>query len=436
MRRGGHARVTIAHYAPAFGAALCLHAGAAALAGGAFRFSPAPDEPRRDRHALVVFSLPPEDAHYPGLSAVDRTSGEWPTSPNTRGSEVNREFAYDVGKIAARAQVLFPFLTPGLALEHFTFPSARELAGPPRVHPGGERPARERDRASRALKIADAQLQRLVDKSWSRRHRWDTFAPVAKLTQAYSGDVGQLPEVMQRYCDQNSLQPFTDADIKDPRLWVQLAIAADHVDFIAFIRRYVSEHPATRTTTTLLFLLDNLAQASRDALAPLLEADPAGDLAWTRQANRDAYELVGRLKRYYQRELARRGLMGAEAITAHYERVRLGILDEILRTTPGGYRAGDALYLKGAIYWRQRQLPEALRAWRRISIDARDSHVKTYSQILLVLSQSASQRPPYLPHRQRPFSTEIDQILRNSQQQWLARAYDRLQQFGYRVDTF
>ena len=420
MRGQVSVRSTVAHYAPAFCAAALLHAALLTVATGPFWSSPQHPPPADRRDTIVVFRVPPEDSRFPGLNAVDRTADEWlRLAADVRG--VRNDFRFDIAKIAARAQVLFPFVTPGIALEHFTFPPMRGT---------------ERLGFARELAIDDAQLQRLVDRSWSRRHRWESFQSFVKMTRTYSGNSGRLPDLLQRYCDQNSLQPYADAETRDPRLWVQLGIAADHVDFIGFIRRYAAEHPGTRMTTALLFLLDNVAQGSRDALAPLLDVQPAADLAWTRDADARAYRLAVELKRYYARELARRGLTSAEAIALHYEAVRLAILDEILRTTPRGYRAGDALFLKGTIYWRQKRVRDALQSWRSIAVDANDSHVHAYSPILLLLQKHAAERTGGHAGPHLALSQEINQVLKNAQGRWFSQSYDRLQRFGFRVDTY
>ena len=44
-----------------------------------------------------------------------------------------------------------------------------------------------------------------------------------------------------------------------------------HGDFIDFVRAFARQHPSSRTTTELLFLLDELAQGSRDVLLTLLD---------------------------------------------------------------------------------------------------------------------------------------------------------------------
>jgi hypothetical protein len=88
------------------------------------------------------------------------------------------------------------------------------------------------------------------------------------------------------YVEQNGLQPYADPGERDHRLWAQLAVAADHADFIGFISRYASEHPSSKATTDLLFLLDTLVQANLNDLATLMSAEPSEDLALTRRSSR------------------------------------------------------------------------------------------------------------------------------------------------------
>lgn len=424
---------TLAHYAPAFAAAFLLHALAAAIAGGWFTLPSNPVRPQKQAGAgLVVFSIPPEDSRFPGLNVLPAGDRDWLKAGDTPASISQGDFAFDVSKIAAHADVLFPFLTPGLAWDHFVM--QREPSTDSRLqNPFGAASRKSRDRSMPAWDTDDAELQKVVDSAWSRRHRWDAFQPVVSLTRKHSADAGRVPDLLQRYCDQNSLQPYVDTTMKDPRLWVQLGIAADHVDFIGFIRRYAAEHPSSRATTALLFLLDNIAQSSRDALAPLLEANPKDDLRWTRQANPRAYELVLRIRDHYRRELNRRGLTSAEAITRHYERVRLAILEQIVRTSPDGYRASDARFVMGSIYWRQQQFDRALASWREMTLDPRDSHVATYSQIAAVLKQYRSRTSAAAD---RSLARDINQIMKNTNGQWFMSSYDRLEHFGFKVDTF
>ena len=415
-------------YVTAFASSLMLHCLAVAVV--VWIMSPpagrivTPDRP------MIAFVVQPEDATFPGLNPVETDQRGWTfrrdkTSPLRIGG-----LRIDLVRIGDRARVLFPFLTPGLSLDHFLITSPREVRSLLQNPLVGAR-SRDASKTVRPLLLGDQALQSLVDQSWARRNRWTAFEPLARLAEAHDPDAGSLPALLRRYGDQNSLQPYTDVATRDPRLWAQLGLAADHVSFIGFIRRYASEHPSTKATTELLFLLDTVAEANRDALHVLLDSDPAEDLGWTRDANRDAYRLVIELRGYYQSELNRRGLTSEETITTHYEKARLAILRGIVRTTPDGYRANDARFRIGAIYWRQHNMDDAVRAWRDIAPDDRDSHAIVNAQLAAALKRRGDGTPvdPAL-------HLEIERLLKHEHARWVDFSYDRLRRFGFRFDTF
>jgi hypothetical protein len=374
---------------------------------------------------IATFIVAPEDAVFPGLNPVPRQDDKWMPQISGESSMLQvGDVRIDLEKIRERGQVLFPFLTPGLSLDHFLPGPASDVLARLENPLAAERRRREKVAFHGPLVMTGAQLQAMVDQAWSRHDRWIAFEPIGKLAPQYDADAGQLPALLQQYRDQNSLQPYADTAIRDPRLWAQLGIAADHVTFIAFIRRYASDHPSTRTTTELLLLLDRIAEANQDAISVLRANDPPADLGWTRQANPEAYDLIVWIRRYYRREANRLGLTTDEAVDRFYEKARLAILDGIVRTTPGGYRASDARFLMGAIHWRQNNVDEAVRAWRQMTPDRTDSHFIVSSQIVAAL------------HSGRPLDREIDRILKNDHGRWLSFSDDRLRRFGHRFDTF
>jgi hypothetical protein len=423
-------------YLSAFGSSVTLHVLAVALV--TWLTVPWPEKNRAvgSRTATTIIVAPPEDSRFPGLNPVAPSRDDWTISREDQASSLEiGPFDVDVSMIAERAHVLFPFVTPGLSLDHFAL-------GPPRdvrmtlENPFAKTGARRPGSDAPPLMMADAAVQALVDRTWSRHGRWAAFKPIHQLAVNYSPDSGRLPDLLRDYGDQNSLQPYADTSIRDPRLWAQLGLAADHVSFIAFIRRYASDHPSTRATTELLFLLDRIAEASRDALGVLLDNDPARDLGWTRAANAKAYQLVARIRWYYKSELDRLGLASEEAIDTHYDTVRLAILNGIVRASPNGYRAGDARFLIGAIHWRHRRTDEALKWWGDASLTQSDNHVVASGQIAAAVRAAAARQRRDAAIYDPPLRREIDRILKNHQGRWVSFSYDRLRRFGYRFDTF
>jgi hypothetical protein len=114
-------------------------------------------------------------------------------------------------------------------------------------------------------------------------------------------------------------------------------------------------------------------------------------------------------------------------VTAYYDAVRLAILDTVVRTSPGGYRAGDARYLMGAIYWRQGNVNAAIGQWQSITREDSDTYAFVYSPILAAIADR--------PNASATIAA-IERALGTERSQWRSSSYDRLTRFGYRFDTF
>jgi hypothetical protein len=424
----------IRRYCSAFAGSLAIHAGVIALLVWSLwsllpNLGPAVSGTQPER-TITAFVVPREDAKFPGLNPVDPAAGAGIRALDDDERIVSFDgFTFDAGRLFERALVLFPFVSPGLSLDHFAL-----KPGENRVfvfeRPASAAAGRPRDFEIRPLVMSDPAIQAVVDKAWSRRERWAAFEPVRLLAARHSADAGALPSVFQRYTDQNALQPYRDQAIRDPRFWAQLGLAADHVRFIGFIRQYAAAHPGTRGSIELLFLLDRMAEASADALLTLLAYKPEEDLRWTRESNRQAYRLALQLLHYYRSELSRRGLYSNAAVTLHYDRVRLEILNGIVRTAPDGYRASDARFLMGTIFWNQGRQAEAIRSWRGLTCAATDSYAASCAQLARIIPREASgAQDPSL-------AQQIERVLKNEHGRWWDLSYDRLTRFGYRFDTY
>jgi hypothetical protein len=336
-------------------------------------------------------------------------------------------FQFDLRKIRARWDALFPFVTTNLSFDNVANPRrAAKADGLVFADPIAELPPAAP--ASPRLAMSDAAIQQLTDRSWSRRDRWTHFAEYVRLASAYHPDAGRLPSVLRAYAEQNALQPYTDTSFPDPRRWAMLGLAADHQDFIDFVVPYVRQHPSTRTTTELLFLLDELTQGSRDALVLLLETNPRQQMAWTHEENREAYQLFDSLHEYYKETLTERGFGSIDAVKRKYDEVRLQLLSTVVRLTPDAYRASDAWFLIGQIHWRRGDTAEAVQAWRRMAIVPDDSYVDTYAQVLETLGRESGGSSG---NAQR-----IEAILDAGHRKWVDFSFDRLARFGYGFDMF
>jgi hypothetical protein len=402
-----------------------------------WRPEPAAPRPVTPARTIEVFAVAPiEDARYPGLNPLDPAADDWTLPRDSKAATLQiGSFNVDIRKISERAHVLFPFVTPGLSLEVFGLAPPSTIRST-LLNPLASRQRQGDPKAAPPLNLRSPAMQALIDTRWSRHERWQSFEPIGVLAQAHNPDLGQLPALLRMYCEQNSLQPYADTGSRDPRLWAQLGLAADHVSFISFIRHYADEHPSTRATTELLFLLDRVTEANRDALRVMLDSDPPETLGWTRAGNPAAYELIVRIRWFYQRELDRLGLRSEAAIDVFYERARLAILDGILRTTPDGYRANDARFLIGAIHWRQRSVADALRSWRAITLDPQDTYVTGALPLARALQAATNRGMGAAAPPDAALVREIDRILANEHGRWVSFSAERLAHFGYRFDSF
>jgi hypothetical protein len=421
----------IARYLSAFGGSIAVHAAAFALLVWLLSAGvPGVIVETAPPSAIPAFVVPPEDTTYPGLRPIDPARKDRLPELNAESSTVSIPgFKFDALKISERAHVLFPFVTPGVSLDHFALHAPREGAVVLRNPISRQRGPGKNDGAP--LFLSEGAIDALVDKTWSRRERWAAFEPIRALIGTHAANSGSLPAIVQRYTDRNALQPYQDVGIRDPRLWTQLGLAADHVSFIALIRQYASDNPSTRTTTELLFLLDRIAEASRDALDVLLDSDPETDLRWTWRSNPAAHELAVELRRHYRAELTRLGLTTGDRITRHYDGVRLSILEGILRTTPDGYRANDARFVIGAIHWSRGKRTEALQAWQQVSEVPGDSYATASAQLAAALRAMKTGQV-----RDHEIARQVDRILKFEHGRWWDLSYDRLKKFGFKFDTY
>ena len=352
---------------------------------------------------------PPPRVDAPGLSEAPDVSVDG--------------FTFDVDKIARRRDVLFPFITSDAAFDALlTVLTGEGQSG------GSYGPSRTHTLPPLQLRV-DA-LQRVVDRTWSRRDRWNSFAPIRQLLETHDADAGDVPRLLETYFDQNILQPYDEASAPDPRVWVMLGLAADHVDFIDFVRRFVRDRGMTRASVELLLLLDKLVQGNRDALFALIDLDPAADAALTRSANPEAYDLLVNVRNAYHVRLASRGLVTTEQIGERYDSVRLAILDAIVDGSHDAYRTNDARYLSGAIHWRAGRIDAALRMWRGMRPQPADSFYLVESRLIALIGATTTSGLPSLEARRVVAALEAEQG------RWLLRSFDRLHQFGFRFDTY
>jgi hypothetical protein len=385
--------------------------------------------------AVAIVIVPPEDATFPGLKPAEALP-ESQAFDRKYSPLAIRDATFDLDAIAKRARVLFPFLSPGVALELFRLRPDDDLL---LFQDVAATAADASPSPAPPLTLEPDALQALVDRTWSRRARWKAIQPILRLADTHDANAADMPRLLRAYAEQNMGQYYEDYDkpvARNQRLWAELSLAADHVSFIGYVRRYAAEHPSTRSTTELLFLLDKIAEGNRNILNTLLSTDPRAYLTETQTADPRAYTLAVDLQKYYRGILQARRLRSPGDIAVVYDAVRLEILEGILRTTPAGYRANDARFLIGAIRWRAGHVQAALSSWCPMTVDETDAYVGTYRQMLSVLQPAGGPRMCEASRVSAAAEQEIDRIFeRDGKQSWDFQ-FDRLHKFGYRFDSF
>jgi tetratricopeptide (TPR) repeat protein len=363
--------------------------------------------PSGDRAAVEVFQAPRSTA--PDAHALTR-----------RPTLELAGISVDLDKIRGTPADVFPFvlLNPVERMRSMNREDDnRRLSNPLMVANAGG--------SSKPLQLSDRELQALVDRAWSRRERWQPFAPLMELVEAHDGDEGRAADLLRAYSDQNLLQPYYDADTLDARYWTMLGLAADHRTFLGRVMAYLRERPHTRVTTELLFLLDELVQGSRDTLLMVVGNDPAAALRRSAAEQPAAYARAEELLADTRGWLNGLGLRDGDAIRRRLDEVRLDILRAVVERTPGGYRAADAQYLIGVIYFEQRDRERATAAWSSAVHGPHDLY-----KVALAEVQAALRLPP-----DRRVAALVA-ALGAEHGRWLDFSERRLRRFGHQPTDF
>ncbi len=452
-RHVGAGATSLAIHAAAFASVLWLSSRAVGVGGASAAGTPA----KRIMGPLALFA-PTASANTNATARTERPSAKplLQAGSDTRPVEVGIEiepgestltfadFTLDLEKLVGRRTVLFPFLTRTLS---FNLEKRRDDRATALVNPFAHQSSPAQDPP---LVLSEAEVRRLIDETWARRQRWEPFQRLRELVDSHNPDVGQVPALLRGYVDQNALQPYVETRMRDPRVWTQLELAADHEQFLDFIADYVSRHPRTKGSVELLFLLDLLAQGSLDTLQALTEIEPDRDLRWTRRTNAAAFDALVEIRDYYVAQRKRRGLDSRRALARHYDQIRTQILTAIVQTAPDEYRVNDARYLLGELNWRRGRHADAKRVWREMRADPQGRYAEAGSSVLRVLRDAESRRvgaPPSDTRGRRPAwrrgegnsdieDRAINAALEAEYQGWVSFSRARLRRFGYALDSF
>jgi hypothetical protein len=327
-------------------------------------------------------------------------------------------FSIDLGRIRERRNDLFPFVTWDLGFLRSrpwdTHGNSLEFHSPLTDIPP---PAGE------VLTLSPQEVQAIVDRSFSRRHRWSNLEELVRLAERYRGDRGDLATIFREYAKQNVPQPYRHWSEQDPVFWIMLMLSSDDAPLIEFVARYLRRYPANEVSTELLFLLDASAESSCDVLGQvLLAGTPELPLRATQLRSPEAFELALSLGSAYGSWVRRH----AADVPTRCTSARIAILRRIIDTSPADYGEADARFRLGELLWMARRREEAVEWWRGMASDDRDQYADARKAIMGALADSA---PDYRPGR-------ISSILHDAELRWRVAAAARLDQFGIQPTEF
>jgi hypothetical protein len=358
---------------------------------------------------IARIELPPADEPI----AIDH-----PIPPEQLSGYEFSGLPFNIPKIAARREALFPFLTVDLGF-------LEQMANDLRASAAKLKNPLDPSLSARPLELDTPLIQHLVDESWSRRDRWRRFKPVAELLVTHDPNAGMAPALLRAYLDQNLLQPYCAGKTKDGQFWALLENASDHADFLEFIRRFARTRSSSRTTTELLFLMDELAQANLEVATTVVATSISKELAYSAVNAPQSALLAARVANDLRYWFASRRLSAHTDMREAYDRLRLRVLATVIETTPDGYRASDARFLAGEILYRRGSIEEAVEWWRPMAPAPDD----TYASAARAIKQAIDKPGRLAPH-------ELRRILSAESARWAEINYNRMKHFGYRCDSY
>jgi hypothetical protein len=323
---------------------------------------------------------------------------------------------FNLAKIDARRASLFPFLTADLSfierLSTDVRSASMHLANP-----------LDTALVAKPLVAGEHLRQQVVDEAWARRDRWKQFSQIRALLIGHDAHTGDAPALMRAYLDQNLLQPYCEGRSKDGQFWALLENSTEYADFLEFIRAYARTRSSSRTTTELLFLMDELAQGNQEVAQTVLGTSVSHDLAYTATVSPRAALLAASIGNDLRGWLASQRYTES-GIGDAYDRVRLRILSTIVETSPDGYRESDARFLAGEIFFRQDRFEEAMQWWLKMRPRDGDTYGDAAKAIVAILE----------PGKVDVFA--LRRVLWKESARWHDVNYARLKQFGYRCDSY
>ncbi len=223
---------------------------------------------------------------------------------------------------------------------------------------------------SETLVLADSEMQGILDGLITKPKNVQ-FYEIRKYAERYHPDEGDLPKLMQRFYFENivrlaydTLTIFEDSLISYTIDYFEEQL--NEKELFDYALGYIREHQGSKTSVEFLFILENLFAIHKQALENMFNSYNIAKEE--RLLFKDDSMLTTIISVYerYTNSLRENGLDTEEKILQEYDNTKIKILEQIIKTTPNGYRLDDALYKMGLVYWLQENNNQAIEYWKMI----------------------------------------------------------------------
>lgn len=178
---------------------------------------------------------------------------------------------------------------------------------------------------------------------------------LADFLRSYGGydfNEGDLPKAIRELYYEN-LQRIAYQFNSDPTYFMldYFQEALNKEDFLKRSLDLVSKKQRTKVSAELLFAIENIYEIQQRAWEQFFRFRDLYPALPQQKKKEVRVETLRRVAERYTPQALRKGIKDYKSAFDIYSKRRVEIMDFLLRTSPGGYRANDALFQKGQILW-------------------------------------------------------------------------------------
>jgi len=138
--------------------------------------------------------------------------------------------------------------------------------------------------------------------------------------------------------------------------------ALNKEDFLRKALAVVSKKKGTKYATEILFAIENIYEIQAHALDLLFTVKNQIEKMRPEEKNNIRIQTLEKVIQRYIPLAASKGIQNSEQAFQHYYLKRVEVLEYLLAQTPENYRAKDAMFLKGRVFWSSAKVQDS-RSW-------------------------------------------------------------------------